>query len=79
MKPIKFEHSNGSIGGEIPVNRQHGITLSVWKGTWRERITFLLTGKVILSVKGDTMPPTLLSADRFFKIVNPPAVYDAGG
>lgn len=72
MKPIDFEHSNDKIGGEIPVNRTPiGLLISVWKGTWRERLSFLLTGRVVLSVKGNTMPPTLLSAYKFFRIENP--------
>jgi hypothetical protein len=73
MKPIDFPESNCMIGGEIPANKdeEHGMILSRWQGNWRERITFLLTGKVWLLVKGDYMPPHLLSGDHTFMIENP--------
>jgi len=76
VKPIEFEHSNDIIGGEVPVNRVAGMLISVWQGTWRERLTFLLTGKVVLCISGNAMPPVLLSADKMFRIVNPPVVLE---
>jgi len=77
MKPIDFPESNGVIGGEIPVNRAHGVVLSRWKATWRERFKIFWYGTIWLSVVGDTMPPTLLSGDQAFEFENPPR--DEGG
>jgi hypothetical protein len=74
MKPVDFEHSNCILGGEVPANRAFGIVLTRWQGCWRERLKFLLFGKLWLAAKGDTLPPLLLTSDRAFRITNPPAV-----
>ena len=78
MKPVNFEYANDIIGKEIPVNRTHGMLISIWQGTWRERFMFLLTGKAVLCVKGDVMPATLLSTDKLFRIENPPDIVKQG-
>lgn len=68
MKPINFKESNAVIGGQVPVNRTHGMVLSRWLMTWSERVSILFHGKIWLAVKGDYMPPVLLSGDQSFYI-----------
>jgi len=77
MKPVKFEQSNCTIGGEVPARRERGMVLTRWQGCWRERLKFLLFGKLWLIVQGERMPPTLVTSDRAFRIVNPPVVDNA--
>lgn len=70
MKPVDFEYSNGIPGSEIPVNRTHGMVLSKWVCcTWQERLELALFGRIWVSVQGDAMPPTLLSGNRNFIIM----------
>ena len=73
MKPVDFEYSNDMIGSEIPVNRSYGILLSSWQASWRERLQMLFTGRIWIAVKGNAMPPTLVSGDTMltFEIENP--------
>jgi hypothetical protein len=72
MKPVQFEGANAIIGGEIPAHQAYGVTLTRWKGCWRERLKFLLHGTLTVSVIGNTMPPILITSDKAFEITNPP-------
>lgn len=74
MNPVEFEQSNCTLGGEVPAHRGRGMVLTRWQGCWRERLKFLLFGKLWLIVQGET---TLVTSDRAFRIVNPPVVDDA--
>ncbi len=67
MYPVRFPYVNGHVGN-IPVNRGYGVTLSVWRMTWRERLKVLWFGEIRVMVKGDTMPPTLITSDRKFRV-----------
>jgi hypothetical protein len=66
MKPIKFEAANTIINNEVPVNQNYGVLLSRWGMSWRERLSILWHGKVWLVIRGDNMPPILLSGDQSF-------------
>jgi len=68
MKPIDFPARNGLVAAEIPVNRDKGITLSLWQAGWSERLSILIHGKVWLAVEGDFHPPLLLCGNRSFTI-----------
>ncbi len=78
MKPIGFPEQNGVVGlndlttNPIPIERTHGMVLSRWKTTWRERFSVLRHGTIWLVVAGDVMPPVLLSGVQTFRIENPP-------
>ena len=41
-------------------------TVSLWRGTWRDRLRFLLRGEMWIGVcaGGETQPPIYLDADR---------------
>ena len=70
MKPIDFPGaSHITFTDGIPVNVTHGMVLSRWGMTWRERLSILIYGTVWLAVKGSSMPPILLSGDQTFEIV----------
>ena len=71
MKPINFEKSTGNVGG-IPVSHSHGIYLSRWSVSWRERVSIMIHGHVWLMVKGDNHPSVLLSGDQSFTVANRP-------
>lgn len=71
MKPIEFEHANkkytGGNGGDLPVNRvvhRDGtvVQLSIWQGSWYERLSFLLNGKIRVMVQGEKMPKFAIGA-----------------
>lgn len=68
MKPIPFPEANKIVGNEIPVNENHGLILSRWGMTWRERLSILIHGRIWMAVKGNLMPPILLSGDQEFDI-----------
>ena len=60
MKPIKFKESNCVIAEnqdeylDLPALKQpddpKGTTITVWKGTFKDRLTFLCTGRVYLAI-----------------------------
>ncbi len=66
MKPVNFEAVNIIINNEIPVNQNCGILLSRWEMSWRERLSILWHGKMWLAIRGNNMPPVLLSGDQSF-------------
>ena len=72
MTPIKFPQSNivlkGPAGGDImdlPAATDGRHCVSCWQASWRERVAFLLTGKIWLHVmSGWTQPPVCVSIDE---------------
>lgn len=80
MEPMKFEQANKDLlkpegwtdeeCGSLPVYSDGRQCISLWKMTWRERLSALFFGKVWLSVHmGQTQPPVWLMATReIFKV-----------
>lgn len=66
MKPIEFEAVNDYYG-KLPVNQTHGMILSRWGMTWRERLSILLCGKIWVMFYGGKMPPILISGEQAFE------------
>jgi hypothetical protein len=75
MEPSNFPQATKKLGpplgmtqdecGDLPVFTDGTQCISLWKMTWRERVSALLFGKIWLSVYGgQTQPPVWLSADR---------------
>lgn len=78
MKPSSFEHANRHLrpsgaqysdnveGVEpLPVWTDGEQCVSLWRPTWRERLSCLVFGKVWLALlSGQTQPPALVVACR---------------
>jgi hypothetical protein len=75
MEPINFSQSNKILlkpesmsdkeCGSLPVLTDGTQCLSLWRMTWRERISALLFGRVWLWVySGETQPPVALEVSR---------------
>jgi len=75
MKPIHFEQANKTLlkpegmtdeqCGSLPVFTDGKECISLWKMTWRERLSAFFFGKVWLFVtSGYTQPPVLLMATK---------------
>ena len=74
MNPIKFEHSNITLGAPSPNNTGAEIDsinawtdatscVSCWRMSWRERFSALIFGRVWLDLlSGKTMPPAYVVA-----------------
>jgi hypothetical protein len=73
MEPMKFEQANRNLlkpegmtddeCGPLPVFSDGTQCISLWKMTWRERLSALFFGKVWLFVySGHTQPPVGLMA-----------------
>jgi len=73
MEPIQFEQANKNLlkptemsdeeCGSLPVFNDGTQCISLWKMTWRERLSALFFGKIWLSVySGQTQPPVWLMA-----------------
>ena len=83
MEPMKFLQANKNLlkpvgmtdeeCGSLPVFTDGKECISLWKMTWRERLSALFFGKVWLWVmSGQTQPPVaLLAAKEIFKEVKP--------
>lgn len=81
MKPIPFneqtgkasgeqlKNDDGSVMGDLPVYLGHGQVISCWQGTIKDRIKFLFTGKIWLSLMSRTVPPQKVGVD--FPFANP--------
>jgi hypothetical protein len=79
MEPMNFEQANKNLlkpvgmtdeeCGSLPVFSDGTQCISLWKMTWRERLSALLFGKVWLWViSGQTQPPVaLLAANGIFE------------
>lgn len=79
MEPMKFEQANKNLlkpqgmtdeeCGSLPVFSDGQQCISLWKMTWRERLSALFFGKIWLSVySGQTQPPVwLMAANEIFE------------
>jgi hypothetical protein len=82
MKPIKFKEANHDLikpegmtedCGSLPVCFTGTEIVSLWRMTWKERISALLFGKTWLSVYSThSQPPVALSCRKryFYKLKN---------
>jgi len=75
MEPIKFQQANKELlkplgmtdeeCGSLPIYTDGKRCISLWKMTWRERLSALFFGKIWLSVhSGQTQPPVWLMAAK---------------
>ena len=47
----------------LPIYHGDGLMVSCWSLSWRERLRVLLSGRLWLTIAGDTHPPVALSAE----------------
>lgn len=78
MEPQTFKQATKTLGppkgmtdeecGSLPVFTDGNQCISLWKMTWRERLSALFFGKIWLSVySGQTQPPVwLMAANEIF-------------
>jgi len=83
MEPMNFAQANKNLlkpegwtdeeCSSLPVFTDGTQCISLWKMTWRERLSALFFGKVWLAViSGQTQPPVWLMAEKeIFKEVKP--------
>jgi hypothetical protein len=74
MKPINFRNSNKVIIApdnlkKIGITDVYGYSDGLffcthWKATWLERLRFLLTGKIFITIIGKVTPPTFVDVGR---------------
>lgn len=73
MKPIKFKHANKVYAKDQPqyqplpaLELESGEVIACWKGNFFERMVFLFTGKmwVSLSMFGRPLTPSYVSVNR---------------
>ena len=70
MKPIKFKESNVLLTGKgdiknLPAFRDGEHIMSCWKMSFREKLKFLIFGRIWLIVKSSkTQPPMSLNCGR---------------
>lgn len=75
MEPINFPQATKTLGppkgmtkeecGDLPVFTDGAQVISLWKMTWRERLSALFFGKVWVYVwSGQTQPPISLLATK---------------
>jgi hypothetical protein len=75
MKPIDFPQSNKTLlkpetmtdeeCGSLPVYTDGQVCISLWKPTWRERLSMLVFGRVWLWVYyGETQPPVAIETHQ---------------
>lgn len=72
MKPHKFPQAfctlqmpPGMPGVELPTWTDGKQVLSCWRAGWRERLTFLFTGRIWLWVmSGHTQPPVCVTVEE---------------
>lgn len=75
MEPVNFKQATKTLGppkgmtseecGNLPVFTDGTQCISLWKMTWRERLSALLFGKVwLFVVNGQTQPPVFLMAAK---------------
>lgn len=79
MEPMKFEQANKELSkpqgmtddecSSLPVFSDGKQCISLWKMSWRERLSAFFFGKVWLSVySGQTQPPVwLMAAKQIFQ------------
>ena len=77
MKPIQFPEANTQLippdgvsadqCGNLPVHRTGEFVISCWRGTFRERLQFLFTGRLWLWVMSKTtQPPVAMTLEHPF-------------
>ncbi len=75
MKPLEFEQQSDILGkpdtmtdeecGPLPIYSDGQQCISLWRMSWRERVSSLLFGRVWLHVhSGRTQPPVGLQVTR---------------
>ena len=75
MNPAKFEYQTKILErpegmtddecGPLPIYNDGDQCISLWRLSWRERISALIFGRVWLQVlSGNTQPPVALNAAR---------------
>ena len=75
MQPISFPQATKTLGppkgmtkeecGDLPVFTDGMQCISLWKMTWRERLSALFFGRIWLSIySGQTQPPVWLQAEK---------------
>ncbi len=70
MKPAHFKQENDALRGgpgerygtenevvDLPIYRSDDEVISCWKGSWWERLRFLVTGRAWLRVIAQNHPP----------------------
>ena len=73
MEPIDFKQATKKLGppagmteeecGSLPVFTDGTLCISLWRMTWRERLSALYFGKIwLFVVSGQTQPPVSLMA-----------------
>lgn len=79
MKPANFpgatrtmlvpEHKSPSPEQPLPVHDNGRIRVALWKGSWKDRLLFLLWGRLWLFTVGESHPPQTMSTypDPFVK------------
>lgn len=75
MEPVEFKEANKNLlkpegwtdeeCGSLPVYTNGKVCISLWKMTWKERLSVLFFGKLWLFVhSGATQPPVALMATK---------------
>ena len=75
MNPVIFDQANRNLlkpdsmtdeeCANLPVYTDGSVCISLWKMTWKERLSALFFGRVWLWVhSGETQPPDALSVER---------------
>ncbi len=78
MRGIKFKEQTKTIGPPAGMTEEECYSLAVWsdgkqcisrwKGTWKDRLKFLFTGKLWLSVLfGESQPPVWIGTEHPFE------------
>jgi hypothetical protein len=67
MKPVRFKQQNRIYKaegcGNLPAYKDNEEIISVWKGTFRDRLKFLFNGKMYLWLVSQVQPPIGMSVD----------------
>ena len=59
--PVGWDEAKHGPCGGLPVHTDGTTCVSEWRATWRERLHFLLSGRMRLYVvSGSTQPPVML-------------------
>ena len=74
MIPVNFKEANTTFVGPegsgikpLPVYKDPDQIISQWKGSLKDRLTFLFTGRLWLGVTGPTQPPVFLAIGKLFE------------
>jgi len=75
MKPVEFKHQNVVFAKDQPeyqplpalkLDTPQGEVVSCWKMTWKEKLKFLITGKIWVTLMSFNKPltPSLITVHR---------------